>query len=110
MKIAHARSLGDFYVSPFRFYTHSLVSREFTSSPSFHLNKTSFYSGTSNIPGELTLPHVDNFVYNLKNADITDFVDFFLLHRPSSNIPGEPTPCLFSGALDGDQDSLVIFL
>jgi len=26
---------------------------------------------------------------------------------PSSNIPGEPTPCLFSGILDGDQDSLV---
>ena len=26
---------------------------------------------------------------------------------PSSNIPGEATPCLFSGALDGDQDSLV---
>jgi len=25
----------------------------------------------------------------------------------SSNIPGEATPCLFSGALDGDQDSLV---
>merc|ERR1719209_1132415 len=31
----------------------------------------------------------------------------FIPLSPSSNIPGEPTPCLFSGVLDGDQDSLV---
>ena len=31
-----------------------------------------------------------------------------IFDSPSSNIPGEPTPCLFSGVLDGDQDSLVL--
>ena len=34
-------------------------------------------------------------------------ISHLTLTSPSSNIPGEPTPCLFSGILDGDQDSLV---
>lgn len=47
---------------------------------------------------------VDNLRMSLKLADSRHHT---ILLSPASNLPGEPTPCLFSGALEQDKASVV---